>query len=173
MRKLLAMTIITLTVSSLWAGGMYATGASITMDSTSKTTQVGIFLDNDNLVVERDKENWINPLFSNHFDLVFSGLFKDEGLEQIGFSYIGGAGAAFKPSTSLYISLSLGPSLFTTFGTHDGTFGVGLGGIISFSYAFSDPGFIIKAGTHGSYTLLFDSNKPMMMGGFVGVGFKL
>ena len=173
MKKLLALTILIFILSGLWAGGTYATGASLTLDSASNTSQVGLFLDNDNLVVTKDKETWINPLLTNHFDLVFSGLFKDDGLEQIAFSYIGGAGAAFKPTSSLYINLSLEPSVFTTFGSHDGTFGVGIGGVVSFAYVFSDPGFMLKGGFETSYTLLFDSSNPMMVGGFVGLGFKI
>ena len=105
--------------------------------------------------------------------MVFSGLFNDHGLDQMGLSYIGGAGASFKPTSSLYINLSLGPSIFTTFGNKDGTFGLGLGGILSLSYAFSDPGFILMGGMEGSYALLFDYSNPAMLGLFLGVGYKI
>lgn len=173
MKKTLVLITLVLALSSLWAGGVYATGPSVTMDTASKIGQAGFYFINDNLVVEREEESWINPLLSNHFDIVFSGLFKEEGLEQMAFSYIGSAGASFKPNQNLYINLSLGPSVFTTFGTHNGTFGVGLGGALSFSYAFSNPGFVINAGVQSSYTLLFDSSNPMMIGAYLGVGYKL
>lgn len=173
MKKTLIFLSLILFLTSLYAGGMYATGASLTYDSASKTSQIGLFLDSDKLIVKSEDEKWINPLISNHFDIVFSELFGKDGLDQIGFSYIGGAGASFKPTSSLYINLSLGPSFFTTFGAHQGTFGIGLGGILSCSYVFSDPGFMLKAGVQGSYTLIFDDDNPMMMGAFVGVGYKI
>ena len=171
--KLLVTICLTLSLSILYAGGIYATGGSVTKDSASKTVQGGLFFHDDNLIVDSRNENWINPLFSSHFDMVFSGLFNDHGLDQMGLSYIGGAGASFKPTSSLYINLSLGPSIFTTFGNKDGTFGLGLGGILSLSYAFSDPGFILMGGMEGSYTLLFDDSNPVMLGLFLGVGYKI
>lgn len=173
MKKLLVTICLTLSLSILYAGGIYATGGSVTKDSASKTVQGGLFFHDDNLIVDSRNENWINPLFSSHFDMVFSGLFNDHGLDQMGLSYIGGAGASFKPTSSLYINLSLGPSIFTTFGNKDGTFGLGLGGILSLSYAFSDPGFILMGGMEGSYTLLFDDGNPVMLGLFLGVGYKI
>ena len=80
---------------------------------------------------------------------------------------------ACRNTSSLYINLSLGPSIFTTFGNKDGTFGLGLGGILSLSYAFSDPGFILMGGMEGSCTLLFDDSNPVMLGLFLGVGYKI
>ena len=124
-------------------------------------------------MVKREDEKWINPLFSNHFDIVFSGLFGSEELDQITFLYLGGAGASFKPSPSLYVNVLLVPSFYTTFGSHNETFGFGQGGSVSLSYVFSDPGFMIIAMVQSSYTLLFDSRTPMMLEGFLGIGFKL
>ena len=111
--------------------------------------------------------------FSYHFDIVFSGLFGSEELDQIAFLYLGGAGASFKPSPSLYVNVLLVPSFYTTFGSHNGTFGFGQGGSVSLSYVFSDPGFMIIAMVQSSYTLLFDSRPPMLLEGFLGIGFKL
>ena len=93
MKKTLIFLSLILFLTSLYAGGMYATGASLTYDSASKTSQIGLFLDSDKLIVKSEDEKWINPLISNHFDIVFSELFGKDGLDQIGFSYIGGAGA--------------------------------------------------------------------------------
>ena len=143
------------------------------MTQYQKSLKQDSFFDDDTLVVKREDEKWINPLFSNHFDIVFSGLFVSCDLDQIAFSYLGGAGASFKPFSSLYVNVLLGPSFFTTFGFHNGTFGLGLGGSVSLSYVFSNPGFMLKAGVQSSYTLLFDSRNTMMMGGFPGIGFKL
>ena len=56
MKKLFITLTLILTVSTLLcAGGIYATGASITNDTTSKATQVGLFFDNDSLIVHPDK----------------------------------------------------------------------------------------------------------------------
>lgn len=174
MKKLFITLTLILTVSTLLcAGGIYATGASITNDTTSKATQVGLFFDNDSLIVHPDKEKILNPLVTTHFDFVFSKLFGKDGVEQVGLSYIGGAGVAIKLIEKMYIDISVGPSCFTTFGNLDGTFGLGLGGILSLSYVFSDPGLALKAGIQGQYTLLFDHDNPMMVGGFLGVGFKI
>ena len=132
MKKLFITLTLILTVSTLLcAGGIYATGASITNDTTSKATQVGLFFDNDSLIVHPDKEKILNPLVTTHFDFVFSKLFGKDGVEQVGLAYIGGAGVAIKPIEKMYIDISVGPSCFTTFGNLDGTFGLGLGGILS------------------------------------------
>ena len=80
MKKLLLTICLTLTLSILYAGGIYATGGSVTKDSASKTVQGGLFFHDDNLIVDSRNENWINPLFSSHFDMVFSGLFNDHWL---------------------------------------------------------------------------------------------
>ena len=59
MKKLFITLTLILTVSTLLcAGGIYATGASITNDTTSKATQVGLFFDNDSLIVHPDKERF-------------------------------------------------------------------------------------------------------------------
>ena len=63
MKKALILFILLISAFSLWAGGVYATGPTVTIDTASKTTQAGLYFTDDSLIIDKEKEGWINPIF--------------------------------------------------------------------------------------------------------------
>lgn len=113
----------------------------------------------------------VTMAYAARADFISCGL----DLSGIIFSAITGGGATIKANENLSITIYTGPSYLFYMGegkngSVEADTGLGAGLAANISYAFNNPGFVLRFGAWASAALLITNSKPFAYGADVTIG---